>query len=113
MRKVFQSYDGLIFEDEEKCAEYEREASPGFIMYDSDGETHDPNKAFLVVITDKSGAKSFISMCNKDETPYQGIDENSTGIFVWARNQIYDVAHYVKIPDVTSRAFNRYFADIK
>lgn len=25
MRKVFQSYDGLIFEDEDECVEYERD----------------------------------------------------------------------------------------
>ena len=112
MRKVFQSYDGSIFEDEEECAEYERK-HPAFIMYDSFGETHDPDRAFLVIIKDKSGAESFISMCNEYETLYPGIDGDSTGIFVWAHDQIYDVKHYVKISDSTLKALNRYFADIK
>ena len=113
MRKVFQSYDGLIFENEEECVEYERGASPGFKMYNSNGETHDPNKAFLVIIEDESGAKSFISMCEKDDTPYKGINENSIGIFAWVCDPIYDTAHYVKISDSILKALNHYFADIK
>ena len=112
MRKVFQSYDGLVFENEEECVEYEKK-HPAFIMYDSFGETHDPDRAFLVIIKDKSGAESFISMCNEYETLYPGIDGDSTGIFVWAQDQIYDVKHYVKISDSTLKALNRYFADIK
>ena len=58
MRKVFQSYNGLIFEDEEECVEYER-AHPAFTMYDSYGETNEPNVASLVVIKDESGAESW------------------------------------------------------
>lgn len=111
MKKVFQSYNGLIFEDEEECVEYER-THPAFIMYDSFGETHDPNRAFIVIINDKSGAESFISMCNEYEILYPGIDRASTGIFVWAHDQIYDAKLYVKISDTILKALNRYFTDI-
>lgn len=41
MKKVFQSYGGLIFEDEEECVEYER-AHPALIMYDLEGKNTRP-----------------------------------------------------------------------
>ena len=112
MRKVFQSYNGLIFVAEEECAEYER-AHPAFTMYDSYGETNEPNVASLVVIKDESGAESFISMCNEDEIPYPGIDRDSTGVFAWIHNQFYNAGHYIKISDDVLKALNHYFADIK
>ena len=112
MRKVYQSYDGLIFENEDECAEHEKK-HPAFIMYNSFGETHNPSRAFLVVIKDKSGAESFISLCNEYETLYPGIDRDSTGIFVWTHDQFYDAKHYVKIPDSILKALNHYFSDIK
>ena len=112
MRKVFQSYDGLIFENEEECAEHER-THPALIMYNSFGETQDPSIASLVVIKDESGAESFISMCNEDETPYPGVDRDSTGVFAWIRNQFYNAGHYVKISDDVLEALNHYFSDIK
>lgn len=112
MRKVYQSYDGLIFENEEECAEYERKNST-LAMYGLNGRTNDPNEAFVVVIKDKSGAESFISMCNEYETLYPGIDRDSTGIFVWTHDQFYGDKHYVKIPDSILKALNHYFTDIK
>lgn len=111
MRKVFQSYDGLIFEDEEECAEYERKNST-LAMYGLNGRTNDPNEAFVVVINDDSGAASFISMCDAD-SDYPGIDEDSTGIFAWVHDQIYDAKHYIKISGSTLKALNHYFTDIK
>lgn len=112
MRKVFQSYDGLIFEDEKECIAYER-AHPAFIMYNLFGETQDPNIASLVVIKDESGAESFISMCNEDEIPYPGIGRDSTGVFAWIHDQFYNAGHYVKISDDVLKALNYYFTDIK
>lgn len=112
MRKVFQSYDGLIFEDEEECAEYERK-HPTLVMYGLCGRTNDPDEAFVVVINDESGAESFISMCNEYETLYSGIDGDSTGIFVGTYDQSYGVKHYAKISDSILKALNYYFADIK
>lgn len=111
MKKVFQSYDGLIFESEKECIEYERK-HPALEMYGSDGKTENPNEAFLVIINDESGAASFISMCDAD-SDYPGIDEDSIGIFVWVHDQIYDAKHYIKISDITLKALNHYFTDIK
>ena len=111
MRKVFQSYDGLIFENEEECAEHERKHT-ALAMYSLNGRTNSPDKAFVVVINDKSGAESFISMCDADGD-YRGIDGDSTGIFVWIHNQFYYDGHYIKISDSTLKALNHYFADIK
>ena len=107
MRKVFQSYDGLIFENEEECAEYERK-NPVLAMYGLYGRTNNPNEAFVVVINDESGAASFISMCDAD-SDYRGIDGNSTGIFVW----VHDTKEYIKLPFDATKALSYYFADIK
>lgn len=112
MKKVFQSYDGLIFEDEDECVEYERD-NPAFTMYGSYGKINDPNIASLVVIKDEPGAESFISMCNKDKIPYPGINRDSTGVFAWIHDQFYSDGHYIKISDDVFKALNHYLADIE
>lgn len=109
MKKVFQSYNGLIFEDEEECAEYEIK-HPALAMYGLCGRTNDPDAAFVVVINDESGAASFISMCNKYPNSCRGIDENSTGVFVWVHGIN---SGYVKLSFDAIDALNYYFADIK
>lgn len=107
MRKVYQSYDGLIFENKEECAEYERN-HPALVMYGLCGRTNNPNEAFVIVINDESGATSFISMCDADRD-YRGIDGNSTGTFVW----VHDAKEYIKLSFDAAEALSYYFADIK
>ena len=110
MKKVFQSYDGLIFESEEECIEYERK-HPALEMYGSDGKTENLDEAFLVIINDESGAKSFVSMCEEEETPCYGIQEDSIGVFVWSYNYLNGTANYVRLDNKAVQAMKNYFAN--
>lgn len=111
MRKVFQSYNGLTFESEEECIEYERKHS-ALEMYALYGKTENPVEAYLVVINNKYGAESFISMCKEEENPYRGITKDSTGVFAWAWNPDSDSPCYVRLADGVILALNSYLTNI-
>lgn len=110
MRKVFQSYDGLIFEDEEERDEYEKKP-PALEIYGLYGKTENINDVYLVVINNKSGAESFISMCEEEDNPYRGITKDSTGVFVWAWNPDSDSPCYIRLADEAILALNKYLTD--
>lgn len=110
MKKVFQSYDGTIFEDEDKRDEYERK-HPALEIYGLYGKTENINDVYLVVINNKSGAESFISMCEEEGNPYKGITKDSTGIFVWAWNPDSDSPCYIRLANEAILALNKYLID--
>lgn len=105
MKTVFRANDGTIFESAKECVEYERE-HPALLMYGIDGKTTDPNRAYLVILSGKEGAKSFISLCNDREAPYDGIDEDSVGAFIWNCEP-----RYVEIDEDAFDALGHYFHD--
>ena len=105
MRTVFLSDDGTIFESAIECVEYERE-HPALLMYGIDGKTTDPDKAYLVILSSKEGAKSFISLCKDRESPYDGIDEDSVGFFIWNCEP-----RYVEIGRKAFDSLGHYFHD--
>lgn len=111
MRKASQSYDGLIFENEEESVEYKRKCS-ALEMYALYGKTENINDVYLVVINDKSGAESFISMCEEEDNPYRGITKDSTGVFAWTWNPDSDFPCYAKLADEVILALNKYLTDI-
>ena len=105
METVYRANDGTIFESAKECVKYERE-HPAFLMYGIDGKTTDPDKAYLVILNSKEGAKSFISLCNDRESPYNGIDEDSVGFFIWNCEP-----RYVEIGGDAFDALGHYFSD--
>lgn len=109
MRNVFQSYDGLIFENEEECVEYERKHPP-LEMYGLNGRTENPDEAFVVIINDKSGAESFISMCEEENSPCYGITEVLTGVFAWGYNHLNATSSYIRLDDKAVKAMENYLA---
>lgn len=111
MRKVSQSCDGIIFENEEEYVEYKKKR-PALEMYSLYGKTENINDAYLVVINDKSGAESFISMCEEEDNPYRGITKDSTGVFAWAWNSDSDFPCYAKLADEVILALNNYLTNI-
>ena len=110
MRKVYQSYDELIFESEEECIEYEKK-HPILEMYGLNGKTENPDEAFLVIINDESGAESFISMCEEEVTPCYGITEDSTGVFIWAHSCLNATANYVRLDNKAVKTMENYLAN--
>ena len=105
MRTIFRADDGTIFESAKECVEYEKK-HPAFLMYGADGKTTDPDGAHLVILSNKEGAKSFISLCKDRESPYNGIDEDSIGAFIWNYE-----ARYVEIEENAFDALGHYFSD--
>ena len=105
MRTVFRADDGTIFESAKECVEYERE-HPALLMYGIDGKTTEPDKAYLVILSCKEGAKSFISLCKDRESPYDGIDEDSIGAFIWNCEP-----RYVEIEREAFDSLGHYFHD--
>lgn len=105
MRTVFRADDGTIFESAKECVKYEME-HPALLMYGIDGKTTDPDKAYLVILSSKEGAKSFISLCKDRESPYGGIYEDSVGAFIWN----YEL-RYAKIDGNAFDALGHYFHD--
>lgn len=110
MKKVFQSYNELIFEDEDKRDEYERK-HPALEIYGLYGKTENINDVYLVVINNKSGAESFISMCEEEGNPYKGITKDSTGVFVLVWNPDSDSPCYIRLADEVILALNKYLTD--
>ena len=105
MRTVFRADDGTIFESSKECAEYEKK-HPAFLMYGIDGETTNPDRAYLVILNSKEGAKSFISLCKDKESPYDGIYEDSVGAFIWNCEP-----RYIEIDGDAFDALGHYFSD--
>lgn len=111
METVYRANDELIFEGGDECDEYERK-HPAFEMYSIHGKVENPLDAYLVVIKDKPGAESFISMCEEEDSQYNGITEDSTGVFAWAFNPDSDSPCYVRLADEVILALNKYLTDI-
>lgn len=105
MRTVFRADDGTIFESAKECVEYERE-HPALLMYGIDGKTTDPDKAYLVILSSKEVAKSFISLCKDRESHYNGIDEDSIGVFIWSCE-----LRYIEIDGEAFDSLGHYFSD--
>ena len=110
MKNISQSYDGLIFENEEEYVEYKRKHS-ALEMYALYGKTENMNDVYLVAINNKSGAESFISMCEEEDNPYRGITKDSTGVFVWAWNPDSDSPCYIRLADEVILVLNKYLTD--
>ena len=111
MKNVFQSYNEPIFESEDKREEYKRKR-PALEIYGLYGKTENLNDAYLVAINNKSGAESFISMCEEESNPYKGITKDSTGVFVWTWNPDSDSPCYIRLADEVILALNKYLTDI-
>lgn len=111
MKTVYRANDELIFEDGDECDEYERKR-PALEIYGLYGKTENLNDAYLVAINNKSGAESFISMCEEESNPYKGITKDSTGVFVWTWNPDSDSPRYIRLADEVILALNKYLTDI-
>ena len=111
MRYTYWTSDGTIIESAKECVAYEKKRPP-LEMYALYGKTENVNDVYLVVINDKSGAESFISMCEEEDNPYRGITKDSTGAFIWAWNPDSDSPCYVRVADEVILALNKYLADI-
>lgn len=110
METVYQADDGTIFEDEDERDEYERK-HPALEIYGLYGKTENINDVYLVAINNKSGAESFISMCEEEGNSYKGITKDSTGVFVWAWNPDSDSPCYIRLADEAILALNKYLTD--
>lgn len=110
MRTVFRADDGTIFEGGDERDEYERK-HPALEIYGLYGKTENINDVYLVAINNKSGAESFISMCEEEDNPYRGITKDSTGVFVWAWNPNSDSPCYIRLADEAILALNKYLTD--
>lgn len=111
METVYRANDELIFEGGDECDEYERKR-PALEIYGLYGKTENLNDAYLVAINNKSGAESFISMCEEESNPYKGITKDSTGVFVWTWNPDSDSPCYIRLADEVILALNKYLTDI-
>ena len=110
MKNVFQSYDEPIFEGGDERDEYERK-HPALEIYGLYGKTENINDVYLVAINNKSGAESFISMCEEEDNPYRGITKDSTGVFVWAWNPDSDSPCYIRLTDEVILTLNKYLTN--
>lgn len=90
---VYRALDGKIFDSAAKCQDYEDLlGAKHFRMYDEKGcRVTDTDSAMVVWIDgqlDENGneqyfARQFIELCQKNESPYDGIEEGSFGWFYW------------------------------
>lgn len=103
MKQGFMSIDGKFFTSEAKCKEHE--LTVGFIMYNEDGATFDPNQALVVTILSESGLKEFCDLCDE----YNSIHNGVTGIGNWIWNIERDT--YFRLEDFYSKAVVKMYID--
>lgn len=109
MQVKYLSSDGVYFDSPEDCLEHEQQTKPLFKMWDDYGVTTSSRYARVVWLSSNGGADAFIKMSNKEEAPIDGIDEWSTGTFIWNDESFV----WVQLEDETMQAICRYFEDTK
>lgn len=86
MKQGFMSIDGKFFTSEAKCKEHE--ATVGFVMYDEDGATTNPDSALVVTVFTNEGLDEFRNICNQNDSTSYGV--NDIGDWVWSlENDMY------------------------
>lgn len=81
--------DGILFDTYEQAerwkvfAEKKEEEQKFFKMYDDNGEVNNAKLATFVYLKGAKSAKGFIEQAKKDDSVYDGIEEDDTGLFFW------------------------------
>lgn len=86
IKTMYQTSDGLLFEETEKdkAQQHETELEKSVYMFYADGtRTDNIEHAVLVYLPLHYSASKFIEIAEINGNSYQGIDENSTGWFLW------------------------------
>ena len=108
MQVKYLSFDGIYFDNPEDCLKHEQE-NPLLKMWDEHGVTNSPDYAKVVWLSSDGGAEAFVKMCNEESVPVDGIDEYSTGTFIWSD----ECFVWIPFEDETMRAVRLYFEDTK
>jgi hypothetical protein len=108
MQVKYLSFDGVYFDNPEDCLKHEQE-NPRLKMWDEHGVTTSPDDAKVVWLSSSGGAEAFVEMCNKEGISFDGIDECSTGTFIWSD----ECFAWTPFEDKTMRAVRLYFEDTK
>ena len=107
MQVKYLSFDGVYFDNPEDCLKHEQE-NPRLKMWDEHGVTTSPGPVKVVWLS-SGGAEAFVKMCNEKGISDNGIDECSTGTFIWSDEWF----TWVPFEDETMRAVRLYFEDTK
>ena len=108
MQVKYLSFDGIYFDNPEDCLRHEQE-HPRLKMWDEHGGTVDPGFAKGVWLSSNGGADAFMKMCHEEDITIEGIDEHSTGTFIWSDENF----AWVAFEDETMHAVRMYFEDTK
>lgn len=81
MEVIYRAFDGTEFREAEPCLRYETNCMPK--MFGRDGVTSNVDEALVVYLENDHQAKNFVRKSEKEESAYDGVDEWSTGLFVW------------------------------
>ena len=106
MKIVYESLDGKIFYEMDKCLEYEK--TMDFVMYDDEGLTDRTDECFIVDIKTPEAAERFIETCNTNGDLCNGIKHGISGIYVWSAND----QKYFLLDSYEYKALKKYFNDI-
>lgn len=82
MKILYQSFDGFLFDSEDKCLRHEKN-NPQFIMYDANGITYDPEGATIIDIKSEAGVEKIIELFQEQDVPCAGIGTFGKGLYLW------------------------------
>ena len=108
MQVKYLSFDGVYFDNPEDCLKHEQR-NPRLKMWDEHGVTTSPDYAKVLWLSSNGGAEAFIKMCNEEGVSIDGIDEWTTGTFIWSD----ECFTWVPFEDATMRAVRLYLEDTK
>ena len=105
MEIIYKSLNGRIFHDMNECLEYEKTLV--FKMYGDEGLTDRADECFIVDIKTPEAVESFIEACDKMGASYDGIEHDTSGVYVW--NTIDQ--RYFPLDPLAEEALKAYFKD--
>ena len=105
MKVVYESINGKVFYEMGECLEYEKTLA--FKMYGDDGLTDRADECFIVDIKTPEAAKTFIEVCDTIGTSSDGIEHDTSGVYVW--NTIDQ--KYFPLDPLAEEALKAYFKD--
>lgn len=90
------AFDGSQFNSEQDCLEYERERTPEYALFGSDGRVGNLKEADLVIINSEYGAEQLKTIGNLEGCVYPGYpDVGVPGTWFWS-NELND---FVRLND--------------
>lgn len=80
-------YNGVLYDTEEqaKAAYLRDKENRSYLTFNSEGEIiTDPAFAAFVYFPEEKDSDAFIEDCEEQDTAYNGINPQSTGLFMWS-----------------------------